>query len=190
VGIPFTTTGMVPYTRTVQAAPGMTVTAWVTWTPAFSGSHCVMVKLIDPDGDYEDLISQRNVDVVERPACGQTETFTLTVYNDQTSAVTVEIGMITFDVPADWLVSTMPSATLELGPLAEGTISVTVNIPCPTSRQAVLDQQELAALQQGAGVVPIIDVEGYVGGELVGGIELQFPPGRLYVYLPVIFKSP
>jgi hypothetical protein len=189
VGIPFTTTGMVPYTRTVQAAPGVTVTASATWTPVFSGSHCVMVKLIDPDGDYEDLVSQRNVDVVERPACGEELTHSFAVYNDQTSAVTVKIGVITFDVPPDWIVSTEPSATLELGPLSEGTISVTVNIPCPITRQTMLAHRELAALQEAAGSVPIIDVEGYVDGELVGGIELQFPLRELYLYLPLVFKK-
>ena len=188
MGIPFTTTGMDPYTRTVQAAPGMTVTASVTWTPVFSGSHCVMVKLIDPAGEYEDLISQRNVDIVDRPPCGETRTFTLTVYNDQPTPVTVEIGKILFDVPADWQISTQPSETLELEPMTEGTILVNVMIPCPTTIQAVLDQQTLAALQESAGGVPTIDVEGYVNGELVGGIELQFPLRRSHVYLPVILK--
>jgi hypothetical protein len=190
MGIPFSTAGMDPYTRTVEADPGTTVTTWVTWTPVFSGPHCVMVKLIDPEGDYEDVISRRNVDVEDQPPCGETRTFTLTVYNDQPTAVTVEIGKILFDVPADWQISTEPSETLELEPLTEGTILVTVIIPCPTTRQAVLAQQELAALQQGAGGVPTIDVEGYVDGELVGGIELQFPPRWLYVYLPVILKNP
>ena len=148
-----------------------------------------MVKLIDPDGDYEDLISQRNVDVVERPPCGETKDVHLYRLQRLTSAVTVDIGMITFNVPADWQVTTDPSTTLELGPLAEGTVTVSVSIPCPTTRQAMLAQQELATLQLGAGGAPIVDVEGYVGGELVGGIELQFPPRRLYVYLPLIFRS-
>ena len=49
-----------------------------------------MVKLIDPQGDYEEVISRRNVDVVDQPACGETKTFNLTVYNDKTTAVTVE----------------------------------------------------------------------------------------------------
>jgi hypothetical protein len=189
MGVPFSTAGMDPYTRTVQADPGTTVTTSVTWTPVFSGTHCVMVKLIDPQGDYEQVISRRNVDVTDQPACGEIRTFTLTVYNDQTTAVTVEIGKILFDVPADWQISTDPSETLELGPQTEGTIEVTVMIPCPTTGQAVLDQQIMAALQQGAGGVPTIDVEGYVDGEPVGGIELQFPPRRLNIYLPVIFKS-
>jgi hypothetical protein len=189
MGVPFSTAGMDPYSRTVQADPGMTVTTWVTWTPVFSGPHCVMVKLIDPQGDYEEVISRRNVDVTDQPACGEIRTFTLTVYNDKTTAVTVEIGKILFDVPADWLISTDPSETLELGPQTEGTFLVTVMIPCPTTRQAVLDQQIMAALQQGAGGVPTIDVEGYVDGELVGGIELQFPPQLQHVYLPLILKN-
>jgi len=38
--------------------------------------------------------------------------------------------------------------------------------------------------------VPTIDVEGYVGGELVGGIEIQFEgqEGRT-IYLPVVSKN-
>jgi hypothetical protein len=180
---------MDPYTRTVQAGAGLTVTASVTWTPVFSGPHCVMVKLTDPAGNYEDVISRRNVDVVERPPCGATETFTLTVFNEQTTPVAVEIGMITFDVPADWQIVTDPSQTMELAGQTEGTILVTVMIPCATTRQAMLDQRTQATLQQGAGSVPTIDVEAYVGGELVGGIELQFPQERFTVYLPLIMRN-
>jgi hypothetical protein len=189
MGIPFTTTGMMPYTRTVEAAPGMTVTAWVTWTPAFSGSHCVMVKLIDPGGDYEDLVSQRNVDVVERPPCGATHTFTLTLYNDSPFTATFDVGLITFDVPADWEVTTVPSTTLEVAPWSEGYILVNVLIPCPPSSQARSAQQEVVALQQAAGGVPTINVEGYLDGELVGGIELQFPPEVTIYYLPIAFRD-
>ena len=77
VGIPFTNTGMVPYTRTVEAGPAVTATVSVTWTPASSGPQCVFVRLSDPLDNYEDLLIQRNVQVDERPACGKTETFTL-----------------------------------------------------------------------------------------------------------------
>jgi hypothetical protein len=37
-----------------------------------------------------------------------------------------------------------------------------------------------------------VDVEGYIDGELVGGIELQFAgqeaPPRTFIYLPVLHK--
>jgi hypothetical protein len=175
IGVPFTTTGMDPYTRTVQAAPGLTVTAWVSWTPAFSGPQCVMAKLIDPAGNYEELISRRNVDVVEPPPCDEARSYTLTVYNERTSPVLLDIGLISFDVPGDWQVSTVPSRTLELGPLTEETISVTVIIPCPA--------------EPPPGGEPTIYVEGYVDGRLLGGIELRFVPRRSFIYLPIIWKG-
>ena len=128
--------------------------------------------------------------VVDQPPCGVTRTFTLKVYNDKQTAVTVEIGKILFDVPDDWQISTDPSETLELGPMTEGTIEVTVLIPCPTTRQAALDRQIVAALQEDAGSMPTIDIEGYVDGELVGGIELQLLPTWRYIYLPVIMRNP
>jgi hypothetical protein len=48
------------------------------------------------------------------------------------------------------------------------------------------------ALQQQAGSVATIDVEGYIKGELVGGIELQFgaavAPDYEFLYLPVVLR--
>jgi hypothetical protein len=51
----------------------------------------------------------------------------------------------------------------------------------------------MQALQQEAGSVPTIDVEGYIDGELVGGIELQFPAqeeeGPRKIYLPIVMRN-
>jgi hypothetical protein len=188
MGIPFTTTGMAPPTRTVTLGAGMTTTVGTTWTPPQGGHQCVQVRLRDPSGTYEPQLSQRNVDVTERPPCGVTKVFTFTVYNDSPFTVTVDIGMITFNVPADWEVTTVPSDTLVIGPFGEGMVTVLVHIPCPGSMTALRAQQEVAAMQQAAGGVPTIDVEGYVGGELVGGIEIQFEP-EWTVYLPVVFRN-
>jgi hypothetical protein len=192
VGIPFTNTGMDPYTRTVEAGPAVTATVSVTWTPASSGPQCVFVRLSDPLDNYEDLLIQRNVQVDERPACGKTETFTLTVYNDAPYTNTVNIGLMTFDVPADWVVTTTPSDVLILGPYSEGEIVVTVWIPCPPTLQAAQALQERYALLRESGGVPTINVEAYIDGELVGGIELHFTDGleRDYdLYLPVILRG-
>ena len=186
MGIPFTTTGMVPYTRSVTLSPEMTATTQVTWTPTYSGHQCILVRLTDPDGVYEPQESQRNVDVVERPPCGQTMVYTFTVYNDSPLTATVEIGLITFNVPADWEVTVDPSDTLELGPYSEGVITVTVKIPCS------LALQEVYALQEEAGGTPTIDVEAYKNGELVGGIELQLPEAaqdEFTIYLPVVLRD-
>ncbi|GAH09899.1 unnamed protein product [marine sediment metagenome] len=93
-------------------------------------------------------------------------------------------------MPEEWEVTTVPSDTLEVGPYEEGTVLVIVKIPCPTSIQAKNDSQEILRLQAEAGSVPTIDVEGYIDGELVGGIEIQLPADYTAPYyflnLPVI----
>ena len=192
MGIPFTTTGMTPYTRSVTLGPEMTTTASVDWVPELSGSHCVIVHLTDPEGVYEPQRSQRNVDVVERPPCGEEKVFTFTVYNDSPFTATVELGMITFNVPADWQVTTIPSDTLVLDPFSQGTVEVHVIIPCPPSLSSNQLHEMISTIQAQAGSVPVIDVEGYIEGELVGGIELQFPfvpePEDYLIYLPLIMR--
>jgi hypothetical protein len=119
VGIPFTTTHMSPTEVTVHLDPGDTLTPTVTWTPTLSGSHCFQVILEDVDGDYEPQRSQRNVDVVERPPCGETKVYSFTVYNDSPYTQTVDIGMITFNVPENWKVTVEPDGAIEIGPHAQ-----------------------------------------------------------------------
>jgi len=128
---------------------------------------------MDPAEVYTDMVSQRNVDVVERPPCGVTRIFTFTVYNDSDMTVTVDLGMITFNVPENWEVTTDPEGEMEIGPFSEGVVKVIVKIPCPTMRLQATEQY-ITRLQEEAGSIPTIDVEGYISGTLVGGIEIQF----------------
>jgi hypothetical protein len=152
----------------------------------------VLIQLSDPDGHYEPQRSQRNVDVTEYPPCDATEAYTFTVYNHSPLTATVDIGLITFDVPTDWQVSTVPSDTLVLGQWEEGVVTVTVMIPCEAVLTASPPLRRLYASEQEGGGVPTIDVEGYIDGQLVGGIELQFE-GELQVptrlYLPLILRN-
>ncbi|MCJ7737380.1 MAG: hypothetical protein MUQ10_08725, partial [Anaerolineae bacterium] len=190
VGIPFTTTGMVPPTRTLTLGPMLTGTATVTWTPDLSGHQCIQVRLYSEG--YEPQQSQRNVDVTERPPCGVTKVFSFTVYNDSPFAVTVDVGMITFNVPADWQVTVSPTPTLEIGALSEGVVTVTVQIPCVVTSQARQSLASIQAIQLAAGSVPTIDVEAYVAGELKGGIEIQFAESvaeHQRVYLPLVLRD-
>lgn len=154
------------------------------------GDDALLIKLSDPDDRYEVRESQRNVDVVEDLICGG-HVYTFTVYNDSNSPATVDIGLITFDVPVSWKVTGVLSDTLELSPHSEGVITVTVKIPCPLTAEAMYAVQAMYALQEQAGGVSTVDVEGYIDGELVGGIELQFQGevGWPTIYLPVIMKN-
>jgi hypothetical protein len=174
---------MSPTEVTVSLNPGDTLTPTVTWTPTTGGSNCIQVILEDVDGEYRPQRSQRNVDVVERPPCGETQTYTFTVYNDSPITQMVDIGMMTFNVPADWQVEVEPDGAVQLGPYREREITVTVLIPCAADMAAARTAQLIQALQEAAGSVPTIDVEGYIQGELVGGIELQFEPAEESVWL-------
>ncbi len=177
MGIPFTTTGMSPISRTLTIAPAMSATAWVSWTPTLLGDQCLQVRLVDPDGVYDNRSSRRNVRVVEAPPCGFTREYSFTLYNDTPLGVEVDLGLITFNVPEHWIVTTNPSGTVEIGPFSSVVIKIIVEIPC-VSRQS-LSQQQIDRLQQEAGSVPIINVEGYVDGELIGGVEIQVTPAAV-----------
>ena len=112
------------------------------------------------------------------------------MYNDSPFTVTIDLGLITFDVPEDWEVSTDPEGSVEVGPFGELEVKVHVRIPCPGSLQLMQDARSMYALQQAAGGVPTIDVEGYIDGELIGGIEIQFDVEIQYdVYLPVVLRD-
>jgi len=192
MGIPFTTAGMAPPNLAVTLDPATTTTAEVGWTPTYTGHQCVQVRVTDPEGQLEPQVSQRNVDVDERPPCGETKVYTFTIYNDSPLTTTVDIGLITFNVPSDWEVTVDPSGSVQVGPYSEVVITVTVRIPCPPTSSAMRAMREIYALQEGAGGEPTIDVEGYVNGELLGGIEIRFSaPDSVshIVMLPLILKS-
>jgi hypothetical protein len=67
---------------------------------------------------------------------------------------------------------------------------VQVRIPCASTPQQAAVAQHIARLQGQAGSVPTIDVEGYIKGELVGGIELRFEPEeQRHLYLPIVTRQ-
>ena len=193
MGIPFSTTGIVPYARTVTVDPGMTETASVKWTPAVWGTQCVIIKLQDREGIYEPQESWRNIHVEEQPPCGEKKHFNFVLYNETPFTVTVDLGLITFNVPADWIVTTDPSGSFDLGPFEELVVDVSVEIPCPPTMQALSDVLDIQRIQAEAGSIPAINVEGYVVGELIGGIEIRLPadytPPWFVIRMPIVGKT-
>jgi len=189
MGIPFTSTGISPPTRTVHLAPGANSVATVSWTPVYSGSQCVFIRLSDPQGIYEPQESQRNVHVEPAQPCAQPFTKLFLISNSTSSAVTVTIGSSAINLPPGWNYTVAPQQ-VELGPYQSATITVTLYPPCPKTAQEMRALQEYSMSQQ-SGSVGIIDVEGYIDGGLVGGIEIMLPyaaapPQQLY--LPLVRK--
>jgi len=74
--------------------------------------------------------ANRNADRGSRPPCGDTKLFTFTISNDSSQIATVDLGLITFDVPSDWKVTVDPSGSIQIGPHEKRVITVTVRIPC------------------------------------------------------------
>jgi hypothetical protein len=190
MGIPFSTSGISPSEVELQVSPAMTATASVTWVPEFAGTPCVQVRLRDAQGIYGELISQRNVRVIEAPPCGASQTYTFTVQNATDHAVTVDVGTMTLNVPSDWEVTVEPTS-LVLAPGETATCTVTIKIPCPVTAGALAARETVRALQEAAGSVATVNVEGYAEGRLVGGIQLQFPTAEdagWHVYLPLVMR--
>jgi len=186
MGISFTSAGMVPPIQQVTLAPSALTNVDTMWTPTQSGHQCILVRLTDPEGQLARQVSQRNVDVSEPPPCGETKVFPFTVYNDSAYPVMLDLGLITFDVPSNWEVTTDPTGTVQLGPHSELEVKVIVRIPCPPGLQAA------PMLRRQGGGVPTIDVEGYVNGELKGGIRIQFgdvEEFRPAILLPLVLKG-
>ncbi len=189
MGIPFDSDGMSPASKTVTVAAESSQTVSVDWTPVQSGHQCVIVKLQDTAKIYEPQESQRNVDVLESPTCGTEKIYTFTLMNNTAQQVTVDLGLITFNVPVDWVVTTVPSGSVVVSPFSELVVEVHVFIPCAATLRDLQQHLFVSALQDIAGGTPVIDVEGYVEGELIGGIELQFEDGvELQLYLPYVHR--
>jgi len=188
-GIPFTTTGIVPTSIVVTLGPGISTTVWTVWTSPASGHWCIQILLQDPNNQYPEQRSQRNVDVEQRrfvPCHPFTRDFLL--QNSTPLTVTVSIGASAINLPAGWTYSTNITETT-LAPFASITVTVTITPPCGLAVLGLLSP--LATLDTGgASGPPTIDVEGYnEKGELLGGIEIQLDVSPPYkVYLPVVLR--
>jgi subtilisin-like proprotein convertase family protein len=186
IGIPFTPIGG---PRQVQLPPYSVVKLCIEWVPPVSGHVCILVELF-AEG-YQPQRSQRNIEVAEAPPCGETKTFTFTVYNDTNEPTMVDLGMTTFNVPPHWVVTLSPSGSVQIGPGQQLVVTVTVYIPCSSTSPTADQGLESASLHATWGNAPTVDVGAYIDGELVGGIELRFGgdvPMFGGLYLPLVRK--
>jgi len=192
MGIPFTTTGMSPTHQAITLSPGATGMAETLWVPSLNGPTCVEIHLNDLQDLYEPQISQRNVNVIEAPGNCGTSVKTFTLVNTLPLTVTVDLGAIGFNLPPDWTYTVTPTQVV-LGPYEQTVITVTFNIPCVNTYEARQLRDRITALQQEANAVPILDIEGYIQGELLGGVEYRFPsvlqPPEGLLYLPLIRRA-
>jgi hypothetical protein len=189
MGIPFSTTGMLPFTRSVTLNPLEQKVVGVQWTPVNAGHQCLRVLLHDQAGLYRLQQSQRNVEVEERTVCGE-KIYSFTLQNSTPLTVTVSLGVGAFNLPPGWTYIVNPPGPIELGPFESIPIQLIVFVPCPPPLAGGAALRQVETVEQETGGWPTINVEGIADGELLGGIQVQFSPEVELntLYLPVVRK--
>jgi len=192
MGIPFTTTGIITHSVVVTLGPGISQTVMTVWNPPASGHWCIQIILQDPNNQYPDQRSQRNVEVVRRtwlPCQPFTKDFLL--QNPTPLTVTVTLGASAINLPLGWTYSTSITETT-LNPYQSITVTLTITPPCsltgaPVSAEALLDTG-------GASGPAEINVEAYADGKLLidgAGIQVQLelPVLDKKIYLPIVLRQ-
>jgi hypothetical protein len=176
MGLPFQEAGQI---NDVVIPGNTTIKRCLTWTPPPGSVHrCLQIR-IQQDG-YEDIISQRNIDLEEplKPQVGGKE-WTFGVGNPTGETKTVQLDVKVVGLPPEWDVDLgWDEAELEPGEVLSNTLSV------ESPSQASAQGYSLAP----AGDVQSLAVECFIDDKLLGGVLFEFRPDEAYVFLPMIIK--
>ena len=130
----------------------------VVWVPPFGGQFCARVTL--QMSNHEPVWSQRNMDVSEILVPGRPSTLTFPVGNPTTETVTVTLGTVLH--LEKWDVRLAQDELTNMLPDERRLVTLVVTPPL-----------SLPMPPDGA---PVVDVEGYIGRELVGGFRKEYHP--------------
>jgi hypothetical protein len=167
IGLAFTPIGG-PQQVLIPALGELTECIW--WVPALDGQVCLQVDLSIPG--HEPLWSQRNVDVDEPLEPGTPHLLFFPVRNPLDHEVTITLGLVPH-LP-DWGLELSQDV---LSSMAEGEIREVILTVTPP--------QDLPAHGQ-----PIVDVEAFVEGELIGGFRKIYRwPFLMHVPLAMKMKT-
>jgi hypothetical protein len=160
IGIPFGTLPVPGNPRVVTIGPLGYAEVQINWTPDRSGHYCILVKIENPN--YPPIYTYRNLDVAEDLKPGVTDVLTFSVANPK--PVTATINLIVVNTCPGWTAVVNPPSIVNAEPGKIYTATLSVTPPNP----AVL------------GTACHIDVQGWIGDELIGGIrKLDVPPVNL-----------
>jgi hypothetical protein len=186
LGIPFSTTNVVPTQTVITLSPHITTTVGAQWTPPYSDHFCVQIILTNAQTG-EELHSQRNVDVIEVPE-KKCESFVKEFWlqNSTPITVTVTLGENAINLPPGWTYTVSPTETV-LAPYEGITATVVITPLCEFGTIAwasgLTDDENLSPVK--------LQVEGYDQyGTLIGGVELQLVSvTQQSIFLPLISRS-
>lgn len=131
-----------------------------TFTPVSSGHYCIQIKV--QGGGFAPIYTQRNLDVTEDLKPGQADNLVFKVRNN--SNVTTDIALVVDNTCPGWSAVVSPAVLPGMAPGEVRDATLTVTPPNPV----VL------------GSACHIDVQGWIGDQLIGGIrKLDVPPVHL-----------
>jgi hypothetical protein len=159
IGIPFGSLPVPGNPRVLTIGGSGYAEVVLNWVPISSGHYCVMVKI--ESAGYPPIYTYRNLDVTEDLRPGVTDILTFSVANPH--AVTETIKLVAINTCPGWTAVVTPSSIIA-EPFNNYTSTLRVTPPDP----AVL------------GTGCHIDVQGWIGNELIGGIrKVDVPPIHL-----------
>jgi len=146
--------------RVITLPPLGTVEVHMNWTPIVSGHYCIRVRI--EGKTFAPIYTYRNLDVMEDLRPGVTDILTFTVGNP--TAATANVLLVVDNTCPGWNVTVDPTILLAMAPGEERKARLHVTPPNPV----VL------------GTACHIDVQGWIGDQLIGGIrKLDVPPINL-----------
>ena len=169
IGIPFNT-----FDQDVVTIPANgSVVVRASFTPASSGHYCIQIKIEDasPRPRYRPIYTQRNLDVTEDLRPGVPDTLPFKVGNPTAAPAT--INLVVVNTCPGWSATVSPATLPNVGPNGSDIRSAALTVTPPNP------------VTLGSGCH--IDVQGWIGDELIGGIrKLDVPP----VHLPPDVSPP
>jgi hypothetical protein len=146
--------------RVVTIGPHGYAEVQVNWTPDRSGHYCIAVKI--ESAGYTPIYTYRNLDVTEDLRPGVTDVLTFSVMNPTAAPATIQL--VVDNTCPGWTAVVNPASIANATPGTIYTATLSVTPPNP----AVL------------GTACHIDVQGWIGDQLIGGIrKYDVPPVHL-----------
>jgi len=133
-----------------------------SFTPVSSGHYCMQIRV--QAAGYDPIVTQRNLDVTEDLEPGVEDVLTFTVGNP--TATVADILLTVDNTCPGWMAWIDPTLLNAVGPNSSDLRQATLHVIPPVASPL--------------GTACHIDVQGWIGGRLIGGIrKLDVPPVHL-----------